>query len=130
MFSFKCWLFGHTETEKDKVGECVTEKCTRCRRVLSRDYSYKGRAEQFLHLTHRLDIYKPVESITDNDGRKLEPGDSIRYKEFDTTFPGLHLGKSGTVEFLFENKAGKHFVKIRGKRTLMRERRIMGIRRK
>jgi len=124
----KCWLYGHSETEEEKFGECINQKCSRCGRVLSREYTYKGRAENFLESTHRLGIYKPVEFITDNDGRKLEPGDTIKYKEFDTTFPGLHLGRTGTVEFLFEDREGNCFVKIRTKRTLLRERRIMGIR--
>jgi hypothetical protein len=128
MFSFKCWLFGHAETEKDKIGECVEEKCTRCRRVLSRDYTYEGRAKRFLASTHRSDIYHPVESIADGDGRKLKPGDSIKYKELNPTFPGLHLGTNGTVEFLFEDTVGERSVKVRRKRNLINERRIMGIR--
>jgi len=127
MLSFlRCLISGH-DYEEQSTKTRRYEQCQRCGRIRNKELTYYGEAEQYLKREHMHDIYEPVESITDESGRVMESGDRVRIRETNSAFPGLHFGKSHTVQYLFKTPHGTTRIKLEWKRHLIPEHRVMGI---
>jgi len=128
MLNFLRCLISSHDYEEQSTKARRYEQCQRCGRIRNKELTYYGEAEQYLKREHMHDIYEPVESLTDESGRVMKPGDRVRIRETNPTFPGLHLGEGDTVQYLFKTPGGGTKIKLRWKRHAISERRVVGFR--